>query len=447
MRRQEAPGRIGVGRRTRRVVVMRPVVRVEQDLRNAPAPIAGPQPPGPYAALLTPVGRGAIAVVAVGGPGAVEAVARGFVPSGPIPLAAADEVSTGKPGTMSVRVGRWSGPGSRGMGGGLPPEEVLVLAEASGVVEVQCHGGIAACERILRDLEAVGCSRVDWWEWSRLVEGDGIEWEARLALAAARGPKAAAILSHQLAGALTRRLAEIRRLLASGGPDRDSARQFLRRLQAWGPLGARLTTPFRVVVIGPPNVGKSSLVNALAGYSRSLVDALPGTTRDLVATRLVIGGWECEVFDTAGLRENAADDVERAGIEAAATLTRSADLVVHVRDATRAGDGPDAGLDAEWPAPDSRTAPEGLRVLSKCDLTAGSAPPGPQRFGDGRGRMDRLYAPIATSSLTGLGIDLLAGAIRRSLVPREPPPGEPVPFTIRQLSEIDALLREAGLDG
>jgi tRNA modification GTPase len=67
-------------------------------------------------------------------------------------------------------------------------------------------------------------------------------------------------------------------------------------------LGRHLTRPWRVVVAGAPNVGKSSLINALAGFTRTVVTAVPGTTRDVVATAAAIDGWPVELIDTAGLR-------------------------------------------------------------------------------------------------------------------------------------------------
>lgn len=406
----------------------------------------GMKPRDALASLLTPVGRGAIAVVAIHGSAAFATVAECFQPRGKLPFGAT--TSGIDAGQVSVRFGRWRGPLGRD-GGGMPPEDVLVLGDPAGVVEVHCHGGVAACERILRDLEAAGCRRADWREWFRIVGGGGIESEARLALAMARGPKASAILSHQLAGALARRLSEIKKLLAGERGDRDSARRQLERLRHWGSLGVRLTEPFRVIVCGPPNVGKSSLVNAVAGYPRSMVDARPGTTRDLVSTRLTIGGWDCEVTDTAGLRSDPDDAVEKAGIEAARTLAGTVDLVLEVRDATARGPEP-----RDSPHPWEPGDPRVLEVFSKCDLLAGDG----QRFARSQlgrfvGESDDLAippwrrGPIATSAVTGHGIDLLAESIRLSLVPEEPLPGEAVPFMQRHLQEIDDLLEEAGLHG
>ncbi len=84
--------------------------------------------------------------------------------------------------------------------------------------------------------------------------------------------------------------------------------------------------------MGAPNVGKSSLVNALAGYERSIVAPTPGTTRDVVTTNIAIDGWPIELADTAGLRE-ATEALEGEGIDRARSAGQSSDLVLWVLDA------------------------------------------------------------------------------------------------------------------
>jgi tRNA modification GTPase len=169
-------------------------------------------------------------------------------------------------------------------------------------------------------------------------------------------------------------------------------------------VGLRLTRPWRVVVAGEVNAGKSSLVNALAGYARSIVSAEPGTTRDLLETRLVLDGWEIDLVDTAGLRDEAGGNVERAGIERAVAAAADADLVLRVGGGG-VGD------------------PRDLAVATKCDL-------GPSGLRSEAG-------VICTSTVTGAGIAELAAAIVRRLVPEEHEEPTlltgPVPFTERQM--------------
>ncbi len=94
----------------------------------------------------------------------------------------------------------------------------------------------------------------------------------------------------------------------------------------------RLRDGFRVVLSGPPNVGKSSILNALAGREAAIVTALPGTTRDVLEVKLNLGGFPVSVYDTAGLRTTA-DPIEEEGVRRARAAAANADLVVDVRDA------------------------------------------------------------------------------------------------------------------
>ena len=169
---------------------------------------------------------------------------------------------------------------------------------------------------------------------------------------------------------------------------------------------------------GRPNAGKSSLVNALAGFARSLVSSEPGTTRDLLETRIVLDGWEIDLVDTAGLRDDPASLTEQAGIDRAREAARSADLVLDVRDAADF-----SGDDRSSEKPEE--AFPSLEILAKVDLV----PLG------GRPSADA----IRTSAVSGEGIDTLAAAIIRRLVPREPGPFDAVPFTPRQVAEIQSL--------
>ena len=359
-------------------------------------------------ALLTPVGRGALAVVGVAGPGAQASVARLYAPRGPQPLA---ERPAG-----AIVFGRWeSAVGGAG-------EELVVVRRGTDDLEIHCHGGIAASEAVIASLEQCGAERQAWPEWLRAGGMSAIEFEAREAVAAAGGPKAARILSRQLAGMIETEFAIVERLIAEGSM--AEARAAVDRLLRASRVGVRLTRPWRVVLAGSVNAGKSSLVNALAGHARAIVSPEPGTTRDLLETRVVLEGWEVDLIDAAGTREEGGDDrataVERAGIARAIAAREGADLVLHVVDGRNLGSD---GL----PLPADRV----LVVASKGDLArnAGAAAPA---------------GTVWTSAVTGEGIAALAAAIVRRLVPEEAE--EPdllagaVPFTERQVAWMEALL-------
>ena len=146
----------------------------------------------------------------------------------------------------------------------------------------------------------------------------------------------------------------------------------------------------RVVVAGPPNSGKSSLVNAIAGSERAIVTDIPGTTRDHIEVPLALGGIPVLLTDTAGLR--ATDEpVERIGVERSHALIEAADMLVWLGEA------------GEAPA-----HPRLILAHSKCDLSArGDAPPGSLPVssvtGDGVGRLLERVAEIAASLLPGEG--------------------------------------------
>jgi tRNA modification GTPase len=164
--------------------------------------------------------------------------------------------------------------------------------------------------------------------------------------------------------------------------------------------GALLREGLRVVLAGQPNVGKSSLLNALAGAELAIVTPIPGTTRDRVAETIQIEGVPLHITDTAGLRHDAhaADEVERIGIARSWESIGSADVVLFLRDLGRLGqtdyDAADAAIAAELPAASSV-----LQVFNKADLhTAAALPQG----------------ALSLSARTGNGLD----ALRQELLAR-----------------------------
>jgi len=155
------------------------------------------------------------------------------------------------------------------------------------------------------------------------------------------------------------------------------------------PRAEPLKDGVRVVVAGPPNAGKSSLVNAIAGQERAIVTDIPGTTRDHIEVPLALGGVPILLTDTAGLRETR-DRVEAIGVERAGALADAADVLVWL-------DGPR----------DAPKHPRLIAVHAKCDLEArGAAPAG----------------SLAVSSATGVGLKALLERIAteaRAILPGE----------------------------
>jgi tRNA modification GTPase len=190
------------------------------------------------------------------------------------------------------------------------------------------------------------------------------------------------------------------------------------------------------VLAGRVNVGKSSLLNALAGHQRSIVHHEPGTTRDAVTLATAIDGWPIELCDTAGLR--ASDNaVEQAGIERAQQRLAGADLVVLVSDQSQPWSAEDQALVDAWPA--------SVLVHNKCDRPAGDCPDfcvsdienGAVPFAAKTGLT--RPAGLSTSALDGTGVEALLTLIAQRLVADPPPPGAAVPLTPEQLEAISRL--------
>jgi tRNA modification GTPase len=265
--------------------------------------------------------------------------------------------------------------------------------------------------------------------------------EADAALAAATTERAALVLLDQRQGAL--RSAVRLAIDAIASQQIDEAAALLATLLARWPLGRRLVEPWRIVLAGPPNVGKSSLINRLLGYERAIVFDRPGTTRDVVTATTALDGWPCELSDTAGLRD-AGDAIERAGVELAKAQIARADLVVLVADASQCIDAADTAAWFRVVAPvfvaPSFDGPV-IRAENKCDLR-----PTTQRHDDPIGPTPGY---MSTSAVTGEGIAELATAIIARLVERPPRRGEAVPFTTRQavlLESAAAALAENQAD-
>lgn len=318
------------------------------------------------AARLTPPGTGAIAVVAVRGDGAYAVLRTLFLPANRKPL----------PETPAIgfRFGNFADESG---------DEIILAVKSADVCEIHSHGGPRVVDLILTRLTENGA----------LIHDAGLFADnfAQGMLPQAKTVRCASILLDQALGAYDQAVHTVT----------PEVRETLRRNAG---VGRHLIDPWKVVIAGRPNAGKSSLLNALAGYARSVVSAIPGTTRDTVTAELAFDGWPVTVTDTAGLRE-VADALEGEGVRRAKEQLRTADLVIWL-------------IDTECDVQEQVDAiPEDVRermilTVNKIDLY-----PAEERHG------------LGVSALTGAGLpDLIATIISR-LVPAHPNPGEPVPFT------------------
>jgi tRNA modification GTPase len=216
-------------------------------------------------------------------------------------------------------------------------------------------------------------------------------------------------LLDQYWGACNRALADI--LTAWDAADAVRTSRLLKQLALLANVGRHLTDPWRVVIAGAPNVGKSSLINALVGYHRCIVSPTAGTTRDLVTTLIALDGWPIELFDTAGLvgqtllsaLHDPAEDLERQGMLLTRKASAAADLCIWVFDAS---------APPIWP--DFQT--ENMRfVINKVDLAPAWD-------------WNEAAAAVRISALNAIGLDKLSRLIAEWLVPVPPSPGAGVPF-------------------
>lgn len=189
-----------------------------------------------------------------------------------------------------------------------------------------------------------------------------------------------------------------------------------------GHWGERIRDGLQVVLLGRPNAGKSSLLNALARRDVAIVTEEPGTTRDLLEVHLDLGGWPVTVVDTAGLRE-AAGRVEAEGIRRALERSRSADLVLWLRAFDGADGGEDLPIEGDAVVWEMRT---------KSDLGPVPLP----------GRFESATKSLALSVVTGEGLDHLVAALGDFAAECSGTSSAVVPTRERHRSHLTAALRE-----
>jgi tRNA modification GTPase len=352
-------------------------------------------------ACLTPPGTGAIATIGVFGPDAWQMV---------VPLLR-PPLDPAKLGPQSYRLARF--------GDGELIDTVVITLDWHGTtsrVELHCHGGVAVVRWILELLQQRGAVPILWQDWVRHTSESPIRAAAAIALAHAVTARTAGILLHQYHGALDAAFQDVERSLAGGELER--ATLLLTELVRFVPLGRHLTAPWRVVLAGAPNVGKSTLVNALLGYQRALTSPIAGTTRDALRSATAFDGWPVELVDTAGLVTDAAE-LEAAGIEMTVAALGAADLVLWVLDASQ----PAAAASSDNACPI-------LRVYNKIDLLQAGEQPAP----------DDTPCTASVSALTGEGLPALIEKLTRMLVPNPPSSGAAVPFAPQHFETLEAAL-------
>lgn len=228
------------------------------------------------------------------------------------------------------------------------------------MLEIAPHGNPLIVQKILTDLIARGCRPAEPGEFTKTAFLNGrmdlSQAEAVSDLIRARSDRSLEVAQRQLHGSVGRKMSELtERLLAvmahleayidfpeedlpsadQAGPASDLRKLIceINDLIETQRYSALLHEGIKTLIVGEPNVGKSSLINALTGAERSIVSDIPGTTRDYISAFMMVGPWRIEILDTAGLHE-AGDVIEKIGIDHTIEQAETADFFLLVLDST-----------------------------------------------------------------------------------------------------------------
>ncbi len=308
------------------------------------------------AAIATPLGEGGLAVIRLSGKQALAIAEKCFEPIGD---------ASAKPTTASTHTLHYG----RIVHDGRKIDEVLLAVlkaprtfTREDTVEITCHGGLLASQSVLEAILAAGARSADPGEFTRRAFLNGridlAQAEAVADVIHARTDLALTAANEQLAGKLSQRINQLRDDLMQTlahieahldfpdediAPDTmaqllsrlDGALAFIDELLSTANEGQILRRGIRAAIVGRPNVGKSSLLNQLLGHERAIVTATAGTTRDTIEETANVRGIPVVFIDTAGLRE-AADAIEAEGIRRSHESVATAELILHVLDASEA---------------------------------------------------------------------------------------------------------------
>ena len=376
--------------------------------------MSAPSAVATIAAIASAAGAGGVGVVRVSGP-AVPAIARTLLGRAPRPRHAHLAAIRDADGSLLDRV-------------------VLLYFAAPAsytgehVLELQGHGSPVLLDALLARVCGLGARLARPGEFTERAFLNGkldlAQAEAVADLIAARSRAGARAALRSLDGEFSRRVEALHQALVALRVQIEAALDFpdeaiepladpalrarhaalladLAALETQARRGTRLTDSLRVAIVGRPNVGKSSLLNALAGEARAIVAAQAGTTRDVLRESVRLDEVTLELADTAGLRDTD-DEVEREGVRRAQREAGRADLLLLVGDATDHAE--DLAADFARLRANADAAVPVLRVLNKIDCADGVP---------GEETRDGLPC-IRLSARTGAGLDLLRAALRRA---------------------------------
>jgi tRNA modification GTPase len=382
----------------------------------------GASTPDCIAAIATPPGTGGVGVVRLSGPGAPQAAAALFRPAGKLPLDQAPDRQL-LYGQVVDREGQVLDTGLAFVS--RAPHSYT----GEDTAEIQCHGSPMVLSLVLEGLFAQGVRQARAGEFTQRAFLNGkldlTQAEGVIDLIEAETPAAARQAASHLTGTLSRRIQGIYSGLVDimahfcavlDYPDEDiddfGAQSLLRDLEAQeralahllatGARGQMLRQGITCVLVGQPNAGKSTLLNALAGYERAIVTHIPGTTRDTIEVKVELGGYPFRLVDTAGLRDSD-DPIEQLGVERSRQAMAEADLILVVRDGTQPAQPEDQALLHQ-----ALTHADTLLVNTKGDLESEEAVPFLRQEEE---TAHALLSCLTISAKTGLGMGDLEEAL------------------------------------
>ncbi len=365
----------------------------------------------PLAAVMTGPGAGAIATVQLFGDSASTLLQQVFVPVG----GRAPSLETGR-----VLLGHITD-------GDCTIDEVTIGCESAETFCIHCHGNPLIVEAIVRRLQGLGVQIVSAAQlltavWTAANPHGPIATEARLALTTVKTVAGAALVSHQVQEGLT---ATVRQWQAHlDDVSFESVRREARRILEESRTARLIIEGCTIALVGPPNTGKSTLLNALAGRTKAIVADVLGTTRDWVSADVLLPPLAVTLIDTAGLNPGAERAVDKAAQEKSVEMLHLADLVLLVLDGSRT---------ADQIAPGTLESLAGKRVvavLNKSDL--------PERF-----PVSTLPDPwrnvVRLSARQGEGLQDLTTAIHQACGVADFDSRATLAFTLRQFSLLERL--------
>jgi len=399
------------------------------------------------AALSTPIGRGGVALVRVSGKGCDELISRIFFPKSkksltdyPPRFAVFGDIRDSRSVIDTALVTRFTAPAS---------------FTGEDMVEISCHGGYIVSAMVLETVLSLGIRMAEAGEFTRRAFINNkmtlSEAEAIGDVLSAVSREGVRVSTSQASGVLGERMKSITDLLTSlisslyayiDYPDEDledmsdvellngieAVIEGAESLLATYKTGNAITHGIPTVIVGKPNVGKSSLFNSLLKDERAIVTDIPGTTRDLLESAVDVKGVSLRLIDTAGLRKETSDAIEEMGMGIARARLESEEtsLVLALFDLSRPLDSDDEGLIKTLRGLSDKTV---IPVFTKCDLE--------ERLE--KGAVEELFGKgVVISSFTRKGLEALENRIFEAFVGDEFPSPESAMLTsIRQRSVME----------